>query len=57
MRELACKDAGMQCDKVMRGNSDEEVLRQASAHAAKEHGIDHMTPDMEQSLRQKIKNV
>jgi predicted small metal-binding protein len=58
MRQLACKDAGApQCDTVLRGNTDEEIMSQARAHAQKEHGMAALTPELEQSLRQKIQNV
>jgi predicted small metal-binding protein len=58
MRQLACKDAGApQCDTVLRGNTDDEIMRQAAAHAQKAHGMAQLTPEMEQSLRQKIQNV
>lgn len=58
MRQLSCKDAGFQqCNAVMQGNNDDEVMRQAADHAQKAHGMERMTPEMDQSLRQRIKNV
>jgi predicted small metal-binding protein len=58
MRQLACKDAGFQqCAAVIQGKNDDEILRQAGEHAAKEHGVKNITPDMQQELRAKIKNV
>jgi predicted small metal-binding protein len=32
MRDLHCRDAGMDCDFVFRGNTDEEILEKASRH-------------------------
>ena len=35
MRDFHCSDAGMQCDFVAKGATDDEVLKQAGAHAQK----------------------
>jgi predicted small metal-binding protein len=50
MRDFHCSDAGMKCDFVAKGNSDDEILRQAGAHAQKVHGM-QVTPDLEQRVR------
>ncbi|MDQ4146075.1 MAG: DUF1059 domain-containing protein [Actinomycetota bacterium] len=37
MRELHCADAGLDCEGVIKAESDDEVMQQAAAHAASEH--------------------
>lgn len=39
MRDFHCRDAGMKCDFVARGQSDREVVEQASRHAQDAHGM------------------
>ena len=38
-RELRCGDVVEGCDGVVTGPDDEDVLRQAAAHAAEAHGM------------------
>jgi predicted small metal-binding protein len=35
---LACKDAGVACDFVAKGETEEEVLQNASKHVKEVHG-------------------
>ncbi|HEX8909928.1 MAG TPA: DUF1059 domain-containing protein [Anaeromyxobacteraceae bacterium] len=37
MKDFHCRDAGMKCDFVARGESKDEILRQAGEHAQKAH--------------------
>lgn len=38
-RELRCRDVGPDCDAVVVGESDSEILRQAAQHAQEVHGM------------------
>jgi predicted small metal-binding protein len=38
MKTLSCRDAGCNCDYVARGETEEEVMRDAAQHGMKEHG-------------------
>ena len=49
MRELQCRDAGFDCDAVVREETDEEVMAQVRSHAQQVHGVE-VTPEMEQQL-------
>jgi predicted small metal-binding protein len=49
MRELRCRDAGFDCDAVVQGESDDEVLAQAGPHAEQEHRV-QVTSEMKQQL-------
>ncbi len=44
MRDFHCRDAGLDCDYVARGNDDREVLDQARRHAEEVH---HLRPTEE----------
>jgi predicted small metal-binding protein len=49
VKELRCRDAGFDCDAVVHGGSEEEVLAQVRPHAEEVHGVE-VTPDMERQL-------
>ncbi len=50
MRDVHCSDAGLKCDFVAKGSTDDEILKQAGAHAQKAHGM-QVTPDLEKKVR------
>jgi predicted small metal-binding protein len=54
MRTLYCADAGFDCKAVIREATDEEVLRQAAAHAQNVHGVS-VTPELAESIQKLIK--
>ncbi len=56
MKELACRDAGFDCDAVVRGDTDDDVLAQAGPHAKEAHGVD-VTPEMVGQVRALIRNA
>lgn len=56
MRELQCRDAGFDCDAVVRGESDEDILTQAGPHVRDAHGLD-VTPEMAEAIRGKVRDV
>ena len=53
MKDLHCRDAGMDCDFVARGNTKEEILDQASTHAKDVHGM-KMTPEISRKMESLI---
>jgi len=56
-KQLRCRDVGMDCEFEARGNSEEEVLQQASAHARSVHQITEMTPELATKVRAAIRTV
>ncbi len=54
MKVLACKDVGVNCDFKAHGKTADEVLKKASEHARKDHGIKTVTKDYLDSWRKKI---
>ena len=56
-KQLRCRDVGMNCDFEARGNTEEEVLQQASAHARTAHQITEMSPELAEKVRAAIRTV
>jgi len=56
MKTLACRDAGCDCDYVAKGETEEDVLRDAARHGMKEHGkTDRDMIQMQDNLRASIR--
>lgn len=56
-KELRCRDVGLDCDYQARGNSEDEVLRQASEHARSVHQIQEMPPELAAKVKAAIRTV
>ncbi len=55
MKTLHCRDAGFDCEGVIRAKSKEEVLNQAAQHAQEVHGVS-VTPEMAEQLKTLIRD-
>ncbi len=55
MKVLRCQDAGFDCEGEIRAESEEEVLRQAAAHAQRDHNTT-VTSEMATQLRGLIRD-
>lgn len=46
MLTLSCKDVGFDCNHVVKAGTEEEVIRNITEHAIKQHGMkaENMTP-------------
>ena len=51
---LRCGDLMTGCQHVIRGTTDEEVLREAAKHAATAHNIKEVTPELAAKVKSKI---
>jgi predicted small metal-binding protein len=38
MKTLSCREAGCECDYIAKGETEEEVMKDAARHNMKEHG-------------------
>jgi predicted small metal-binding protein len=56
-KQLRCRDVGMNCDFEAHGNTEEEVLQQASTHARTAHQITEMPPELAAKVRAAIRTV
>jgi predicted small metal-binding protein len=53
-RELRCGDVGFDCEGVIRGESDEDVMAQAAAHARDVHGLNEIDDETAAQIRSQI---
>ena len=56
MLTLSCKDVGFDCNHVVKAGTEEEVIRNITEHAIKQHGMkaENMTPKMKEIIRKFI---
>jgi predicted small metal-binding protein len=52
---LRCGDLMAGCQHVVRGATEEDVLRQAAKHASEAHNIKEVTPDLAAKVKSKIR--
>jgi predicted small metal-binding protein len=52
---LACKDVGVDCDVVLKGKDEADIMRQAAEHAKGCHQGVQMTPAVQAKIRAAIK--
>ena len=53
---LRCRDVGLDCEGELRGQTEEDILRQAAEHAQNVHNIRDMSPDLVQKVRAAIRD-
>jgi predicted small metal-binding protein len=48
-----CREAGFECDYAVKGETEEEVMKNGAEHVQKVHVIkeEDMTPEMKQKIR------
>lgn len=51
---LHCRDAGFDCDAVVRGETVEDLLAQVEPHAREAHGVT-LTPEVERHLLSRVR--
>jgi predicted small metal-binding protein len=56
-KQLRCRDVGMNCEFEARADTEEELLRQAAAHARDTHQITEMSPELANRVRAAIRTV
>ena len=54
--ECAKVDPSSGCQHIVRGETEEEVLKKAAQHA-QEHGIKQVTPEMMERVKANIRNA
>ena len=57
MKQLTCRDIGVDCDVIFKGDSEEDIMRQAAVHAAAEHNLPEISPHIAQKCIAAIKDV
>jgi predicted small metal-binding protein len=56
-RQLSCRDAGVDCDFLVRAETEEEVIRLASDHACRVHNLCELTPEIRRKMQASTKSV
>ena len=54
MKELNCKDVGFDCEGVIHGESEDDVMAQAAVHARDAHGLETIDDDTGLAIRAQI---
>jgi predicted small metal-binding protein len=58
MKKLACQDIGLNCDYIIEGKSDEDIMKGAKQHIWEIHAIkqEEITSEMKAKIKQNIRN-
>jgi len=58
MKTVSCREAGFDCDHVVKGETEEEVMKNGAEHAMKVHGLNEedITPEMKQKIKTIIRS-
>lgn len=54
MKEMRCRDVGLDCDFVARGTDEKDVMHQAAEHARTRHHMHHIPPELASRVRSAI---
>ncbi len=54
-KTIYCRDAGVDCDFVARGETEEELFRVALEHGKAAHGMTEIPKDLKEKMRKLIR--
>ncbi len=59
MKTISCREAGFDCDHIVKGESEEEVMKNGAEHAMNVHGMkeEDITPEMKQKIKGLIRTT
>jgi predicted small metal-binding protein len=52
---IYCRDAGVDCDFVVRGETEEELFQKALEHGKAAHGMKEISEDLKKKMRSLIR--
>lgn len=55
-KAMKCRDAGVDCDFVAHGATEEDVLKQCAEHAKKDHGMTEIPPELLAKVKAAIRD-
>ena len=55
-KTVSCRDVGMDCDFVAKGETEQEILQQCTEHARKDHGMTEIPPEVAEKVRGAIRD-
>jgi len=53
---VSCREVGVDCDFVARGETEQDVLEQCAEHGRKEHGMNELPADLAEKVRGAIRD-
>ena len=53
---ISCRDVGVDCDFVARGETEEEILQKCADHAKNDHGMTEIPREMQDKVRASIRD-
>lgn len=53
---ITCRDVGMDCDFVARGETVEDVLQACAKHGKEAHGMDEIPPELAEKVKAAIRD-
>ena len=56
-RQFSCRDLGVDCDFMVRAETEEEVLKHSYDHGCRIHGECDASPGVERKVKAVIKNI
>jgi predicted small metal-binding protein len=57
MLTVSCRDVGMDCDYVRKGETEQEIMKNAEKHAVEDHHYkleEIMTPELQEKIKSRI---
>ena len=53
MKTITCREVGFDCDYVVKGETEEEVMKRGAEHAMKDHGMkeEDINPEFKEKVR------
>jgi len=57
MKQLTCREVGVDCDVIFTGETDNEIMQKAAEHASSEHNLPNIPPSLEKKCRAAIKEI
>jgi predicted small metal-binding protein len=57
-KTINCREAGFECDYIVKGQTEEEVMKNGADHAIREHGLksEDITPQFKEKVRSLIRD-
>ena len=55
-KTVSCRDVGMDCDFVAKGETNEDIMQQAAEHAHTAHNMTEIPPEVADKVRGAIRD-
>jgi predicted small metal-binding protein len=55
-KTISCRDVGVDCDFVARGETEQDILQQCSEHARTAHNMNELPVDLAEKVRNSIRD-